>query len=180
MDRLLLQYPYYADAKDRAEAMPRLLTMWQGISDCVAKANVWQTDLSSCVAQVHEACATGDFTDWGQRPCWDDEIFAWKAERQQTRAELEAAIRKNAADHPEYYPKLGPDDDYRPDAMIALLVQYDAAADKIADLTCSMEVGTQGYDPNRGTPSLNAINTVYSCPIDLEAERVWRYLRWKQ
>lgn len=178
MDQLLSQDPGYATPRDRAEALPPLLAMWQEIGDCLAKVNVWETDLQTCVTQVHDRCLNQDLSDQSQRDCWAQERFAWAAQRLQTRAELVAHIRKNAAESPEFYPKIGPDADYSAEGLIARLAQFDAAADKAADLTCAMEVTTQGYDPNRQTPPLTALNTDFSCPIDLAADRIWRYLRW--
>ena len=178
MDALLATYQFYADAKDRAEAVPRLVAIWQGISDCVDAVDVGASDASVCVARVHQTCVAGDWTDFGQRPCWDDEFFAWRAERKEVLAALKEQIRKEAADGPESFPKISADQDYSADHLFDLLQQSDAAADKFAELNCAIEVGVLGYDPNRGTPPLNAINTSYACPIDAEALQAWRYIRW--
>ena len=122
----------------------------------------------------------GGPTDINQRACWDDEIFAWKLVRQDALGRLVSIVETDAKASPESYPKISAEEDYSGDHIVRNLRAFDAEADKVSKRVCGIEVGLQGFDPNRGAIPPNAINTGYFCGIDQDADVVRRYLLWSK
>lgn len=180
MDRLLATFPAFEDAQLRKEELPAIMEVWRDAQACVAAVKPNKTDLGPCVERVHEAClGRMGSTSWSaDRDCWDIEIFAWMLLRQDARENLIARVEAQATASPEFFPKLSDDEDYSAAHLTDEIRRYDLEADQFNEMACGIDVGLMGYDPERQTIPLTAIDRSYSCGVEAQASVLRTYLGW--
>lgn len=180
MDRLLATFPAFKDPETRKQELPAILEVWRDARACVAGVDPRGADMKACVARVHEACLgrTGSETAFAERDCWDREVFAWMLLRQDAREDLIARIESRAAASPEVCPKLSDDEDYSAAHLADEIRRYDLVAERLNEMACGIDIGLMGYDPDRQTIPLMAIDRTYSCGIEAQVSVVRTYLGW--
>lgn len=180
MDRLLATFPAFEDAQLRKEELPAIMEVWRDAQACVAAVKPHETDLQACVARVHETCLgrTEPGAAFADRDCWDMEIFAWMLLRQDARENLIARVEAQATASPEFFPRLSEEEDYGAAHLTDEIRRYDLEADQFNEMACGIDVGLIGYDPERQTIPLTAIDRSYSCGVEAQASVLRTYLKW--